>query len=100
MKLRTKRDLIDSVAEYWKNSYYHPADQSKWEQTYQQLLALPKPATEEQIAAIVGRDSWVMTYGLDNTCMVCGGDHDTTVELAPENDECGTHRICPACVRE
>ena len=114
MELRTNRDLIAGIAEAFKRRHCRKglpnlaADfydaQSGWfryqnsdpKAKYEQLLALPDSATEEQVVAIVGSNVWTQ-----NLCSHCGRDVEVTVLLGEEPDyDSYTAWICPECLRE
>jgi hypothetical protein len=102
LKRRTKQEQIDTTAQEWQRSYavHNQALFFDLNAIYEQLAALPKGATESQVAAIVGAQSWVMTYWIKNDCMVCARDVPVAIELETESDECGALRICPDCLQK
>jgi hypothetical protein len=100
-EVRTKRDLIASVAEQWKASYYSERDGWLYNTRgpdksaiYQRLSALPANATEADITAVMGSNSWTA-----NRCDNCGADVDVTVRLGEEPDyESATAYVCRTCL--
>ena len=99
MRLKTKSDLIKSVAENWKRQYWHPRRgwrEIRKEEIYRRLSELPEQATEDDIAAIIGNASWTA-----NKCDECGQDVDVTVMLGQEPDyESRTVFACLDCLEK
>lgn len=97
MKVISKRHLISSVAQRIKSAYFD----SEWKQyawnprrRYEELMKLPKGATEEQVIAILGRKSWT-----ELICDECGTDSQAVVIVGePINWESHTAQICLDCL--
>lgn len=99
MRLKTKRDLINTVAERWKAQYF-PWKIGNFlpkEPIYNKLLKLPKGiATAKQVNKIIGNSSWT-----DNKCNECNGDFEVTIMLGEEPDyESSTVFVCLDCLQK
>lgn len=101
MIIRTKAWLIANVAERWKKQYWTPL--GGWsefgtgkESAYQKLIALPEGATEQDVDAAIGNDSWTA-----NRCDECREDIDVVVRLGePPDYDSRTFYICLDCLRK
>jgi hypothetical protein len=108
MKLTTQRDLIRAVAARWRQQYEpftHDTPLFSVRNGYRQ--AIPKKeiaamldaidaetATPEDIAAIIGNESWTRL-----TCDECGKDTDAVLTVGQEPDyESHTASLCRSCV--
>lgn len=96
MKVRTKQDLCRNVAQQWRKNYERSFD--AWPDkkfVYLALQELNGSGTEEQIAKIIGNDSWTR-----NKCDECGKDAQTTVQLGAEPDhDTPTVFVCLTCIK-
>ena len=103
MKLRTKRQLIDGVAAAWKAQYWHPlhgwmysTPQNDKEAFYKELAELPPGATETQVTAVLGQQTWT-----ENKCNECQRDVDVLIHLGEDPDyDSVTFYLCPACAAQ
>jgi hypothetical protein len=99
VKLVHKRALIANVAANWKAQYYTKNGWSvgglEKEGIYNRLRTLPPNATEEQVTAIIGNQSWTR-----NACDQCKRDTEVVVEVgqAPDYDS-ATARLCVQCLQ-
>lgn len=97
--ITTKRWKIDNVAKHWKNQYYHRGQWKVYapgnaEHVYIALSALPTGATEEDVVAIIGNNSWI-----ECKCNQCWRDVDAIVSVGEEPDyESRTADLCRDCV--
>ena len=101
MELKTKEQLVRTVAERWKvqryvkmldsaAGWYHPRD----EEIHKNLLVLSPEASEQEVTNIVGNDTWTR-----NRCDECGEDTNITVTLGePYDYESATATICVTCL--
>lgn len=99
----TKRWLIDNVAQHWQAQYLdgwtwriigHPSAPRRTQDTYNRLVTLPAGATEEDVTAIIGNNSWTR-----NTCDQCEQDVAATVLVgAAPTIESRTASLCRDCV--
>lgn len=102
-EVRTKRALIATVAERWKEQYWSPRG---WKFThagpnrmaiYKRLVALSPNATEADVIEAMGlgsRNGWI-----ENRCDHCDRDVDVTVRLGDEpDDESSTAYVCRECL--
>ena len=103
MKFITIRDLIRSVARRWYGTY-HPERTERWsllgiepEKKYESLSAMDvETATAEDVADIVGNDSWTNLQ-----CDECGESVTMVVQLGQEPDyESNTANVCIRCLGE
>ena len=83
MIVRSKQMLRENVAQRWAHTYSrrgawaaHVADKKA---IYDQLVALPGDASDEQIATITGSDRWMR-----NLCHECRRDSEVTVGFSSE----------------
>ena len=90
---------IATVAARWKKQYERDGT---WTRTasgdsrlvYDQLMALPRTATGDDVFTIVGNDSWIDLM----RCSEC--DKARAVVSVLEDEECGVKvRLCRACIR-
>jgi hypothetical protein len=98
----TKRSLINTIAERWRETYqrhgrWQPtADGRPSEEVYRALQALPATAGEDDIAAITGDHRFTR-----NICDECGRDRPTVVGLATEpHHATDTTYICLDCLEQ
>lgn len=99
MEVITKRMLIDSVAERYEEAYRTRC--GRWliagmEQRHEQLVALPKGASEKQVARILGGS----THWTVNRCEECEQDEDTTVAIGDAGLDRWPARLCFKCLVE
>lgn len=101
MRLITTRDKIRDVAECWKQQYC--ASDGWWvvygnpqpDVIYERLLALPDTATERDVAAIIGNDSWTRLM-----CDECGHNVNALVVFGEKPvGQTAFIRLCPDCLR-
>lgn len=102
MILVTKRQLIATVAERWRDAY---TSRGQWIRTqagfdpeaiYQQLAALPADSDEADVLALTGQPWWTQ-----NICDECEQDREVTVGLGQEiHHETDTKYICAACLEQ
>lgn len=100
MKLVTKQDRIDGVADAWKDQYFQylrqkiPGWQTK-KAILDALRALPTTATEDNIADIIGNRSWTAIR-----CDECDKDVSSAVEMGDpmEYHEGNNARLCRDCL--
>ena len=97
MKIITKRDQIKSVLQRWEEQYSE-AEYKLWPETrkiYAKLKTLDfDVATEEDIAAIIGNDTWTR---LD--CGECGKSVEAVVHMGEEEDYGSlTIFLCESCI--
>lgn len=103
MHLWTKSDIIATIARSWKSRFVYrdlygclqwrdmnPSQQ----EIYDQLLALPSNASEEQAISIIGSNVWTA-----NQCDECEQDTDVLVVLGGAEEESDEVRICLTCLR-
>jgi hypothetical protein len=96
MKVIKKADIIKSVSETWKRTYYN-LFQGTWKEVrrgssedyYKRLL---DAKTEEEINTIIGNDLWTR-----NDCDECQKDQNMTIEY---NVEEYTFNLCEDCLRK
>lgn len=99
MKFTTQRDVIRNVANRWRQQY--PQGKAYWprdsEETYTALVALDKEtATPEQIAKIIGNESWTRLR-----CDECEEDVTALLTVGEEPDyESATASICLSCLEK
>lgn len=95
MKLITLRGLIATVHDRWGSQYPSGRSADK-DAIAEQLRNLPRDATPEQVAAIIGNASWTRIR-----CDECGADGlERAVELGEEPDyENNTARVCVPCLQ-
>ena len=104
MELITTKAMVDGVAEAWKRQYHCTAT-GEWsdvyggftsEQIYNALVALPKTAGEEEVAQIIGNDSWTGIF-----CDECGYKVDAAVMMGdPPGHDSRTVYLCVNCLRQ
>jgi hypothetical protein len=91
MEVSTVKQNCRDVAKRWKEQY--PKDKAD---IYDKLVALKGEGTPEEIAIIIGNDSWTTV-----TCDECGGDVDGIVIVGEEeNYDSRTASICMSCLQE
>ena len=99
MILITAREQIRTVAQRWKLQYlaFHSAPQKLEIEILQALESLDvEVATKEDVAAIIGNTSWIIS-----DCDECGGMFDALVELSDWSDgEYSPARLCAGCLRK
>ncbi len=108
MKLTTQRDLIRAVAARWRKQYEpftHDTPLFSVRNGHRQAIPKkeiaemldaidPETATPEDIAAIIGNESWTRL-----TCDECGKDTDAVLTVGQEPDyESHTASLCRSCV--
>lgn len=98
MRVTTRRALVASVAERWKQTYY--GSLRGWREVlggssyeiYEKLVALdPATATPEEVDAIIGNTSWT-----GYACSSCDEDADESVTVDGMSDDCAT--LCRSCL--
>jgi hypothetical protein len=103
MYITTKRELIDTVAERWRNLRYsdgwigpEPMKHHS-ERVHNELVKLPPDATESQVTAILGNSSWTR-----NTCNECGKDSEVLIIIGEHNRNTGEHTawVCVDCLKK
>lgn len=100
MRVIRKIDMIANVAESFKTQYFVRGKgwkQFDWdtEATYEQLKALPRNATEEEVISILN-NSWTQ-----NLCNECAQDVEIVIEVGQEEDyESSTAWICLECLEK
>jgi|GEM_PF-1113798 len=101
MHIITKAEIAKGAAERWKKAYCHNGE---WrtagfgspKKVYNQLMAIGESITPEEVAAIIGNDSWTR-----NVCTECGRDVETTVHFGEEPDyDAVWADVCPSCLRK
>jgi len=100
MKRLRERDQIANVAQRWHGQYgtgTYSADK-RGRDVYAELTALdPATATAEQVADIVGGNSWVAA----ESCHECRAESWDIVEVGePADYESATARLCADCLRK
>lgn len=99
MKLITERSLIKDICDHWKEQYGRSIAKGKDDKynIYCKLCALDTDiATKEDIADIIGNDSWVKVH-----CDECNKNVATVVVLGEEYDyDSKTAYICPNCLKK
>jgi hypothetical protein len=100
MELITKRGLIQSVAERYRQAHTRRGqwlpgmDGRQPEEVYAQLQALPAGASEADVAAIIGDDRYTA-----NICDECHQDREVVVLMAIEiHHPTDSVAICPICL--
>jgi hypothetical protein len=96
----TRQSRADGVKEEWKKQYgIGQSDRSldhRHIEIYNKLCALPDHPGPDEIAAIIGNDSWT-----DCQCDECGKDYGVVIQLGQEPDyESATAKICPTCLNK
>lgn len=102
MRLITRQDILNDVAEVWKKNYYCERT-DKWsalsglnfnnkELIYYKLLALNNP-TKQQVDEIIGNNSWTK-----NECYFCSEDRENLIEFGYDI-EGNDVRICLICIK-
>ena len=102
MQVITKAEIARSVAERWKRAYYYGGEWGEWptinigstREMYDQLVAAGENIAPEEVAAIIGNESWTR-----NRCMECGRDVEVTVRFVMEPGWEWAD-ICPHCLRK
>jgi hypothetical protein len=103
MKIIDEFHQVSTVAERWKEQYFY--GRQGWGTTvtgdtgaiYEKLKALPKTATDRDVAKIIGNDSWAGP----SKCHECGETVLRTIELGEAPDyESHTAQICESCLRK
>lgn len=93
----TKRELIDSIAERWESwcLRHRVLQMEDKAYKYRLLKALPATATEDDIAKIIGNESWTRLV-----CDECGRKVDALVTIgqAPAIDS-ATANVCVDCLK-
>lgn len=98
MILKTKEQLMKSVAKRWKRQYYRNGD---WggiagevgsEETYKQLL---KAKTKYSVDNIIGNNSWSSFY-----CHECEADDVDIAVVFNHEDDYHSHTVCRKCLLE
>ncbi len=94
----TKSQMIASIADRWKASYYYPVsggwDGRDKKEIYDRLVK-ERPTTAAPIAEIIGDDSWTRL-----PCDGCNQDSELLVTVGAEPDyDSSTASICPTCLR-
>lgn len=104
MKLITRQDLANTVAERWRKQYQ--LEDGSWRQLYIgvgdsksifiQLIDLGPQPKPDDINKIIGNGTWT---GL--TCDECDRDVDEVVQLGEQpNYDSSTASICRLCLRQ
>jgi hypothetical protein len=109
MKLTTQRDLIRAVAARWRQQYEpftHDTPLFSVRNVYRQAISNKEiaetldaidaeTATPEDIAAIIGNESWTRL-----SCDECGKDTDAVLTVGQEPDyDSHTASLCRSCVK-
>lgn len=96
MKLLYERDEIRSVAKRWRSQYGRTNDPKK--KSIQSRLDRmdAETATREDVAKIIGNDSWI-----DTRCDECGTYQTTLVHIGDEPDyDARWQVLCAGCIGE
>ncbi len=103
--ITTIREIIKSVPDKWKRRYYDATytQEDQWrvglnrptKETYDKLIKLDlETASKEDIAQIIGNDSWTRL-----NCDQCNREVDKVIRLGEVEDyESATAYICPDCL--
>ncbi len=85
-----------TVAERWREAYFRNgqwraeiSNRRSPQAIYERLIAMPAGATEADVEAIIGNDSWCGV-----PCIECAAENAAVVEIGAEA------YICRACLRE
>ena len=102
MYLIAKTDIVRGVASRWKEIYCRSGEWASGlsfgspKEIYEQLLALGEDATEQQITAIIGNNSWTR-----NVCTECDQDVHVAVHFGEEKDYTAVWAdVCLGCLRK
>lgn len=92
MKLLTKQDVLNMVADRWRNQYYY---NNGWkyqgkDETYWELVALGGSPKATDIDRVIGNSSWTSL-----TCQTCNREVDAVVIVG----ECEIY-TCKKCVKK
>jgi hypothetical protein len=97
MKLRTEREEIRKVANRWNSQYAgsHWRKDAEKNEIGRRLNAMDaETATADDVAAIIGNDSWI-----DVRCDECGTRKQTLVHFGDEPDyEANWQFLCGDCL--
>lgn len=97
MKVITKRELIENIAERWKNQWCYNGRWSYDDKLviYNKLIKLDtEVATEEDIKNIIGSNSWTSCR-----CGECNEDKQSIIVVGEEPDyDSATACLCLNCV--
>lgn len=101
MKLISAKTMVAEVVKTWRAQYFRDG---KWtrcvggsENIYQRLSALPETATADDVAAIIGNDTWAHSPA----CHECKRIMPAVVQLGePPDYESHTASICVDCLKE
>ena len=105
MKIITKKHLIETVAERWKECTYYQdydgvykwaeRDDRKAKDIYHKLLKLSKPTTEQEITGIIGNDLWTKVH-----CNECDRDNVEMVVSFCDGAEREATGKCLKCLKK
>lgn len=101
MKLISRQEKANRVAERWKEQYYQRKI-DEWtetrigdtERTYKAIVALGNNPIPDEIDKIIGNGSWTRL-----TCDECGEDKEAVIQMGQEPDyESHTACVCWNCL--
>ena len=97
--LISTKSLVAGVAERWKAQYYQSGEWICGDDKrliYEKLAALPPGASESEVVAIIGNQSWTAV-----SCDSCFNRVSEVVQVGEEMDyDSATVRLCRDCCRK